>query len=114
MLKAGRAHGRSMIVIAMITAAATQPTAIHRPPNTIHSRLRSRLIGGMEFRSTTEVAELAVQFEIAGGDLAFHLAEPRLEIGKLASERMQRVGGCGADAAPERLLVGARIERRRL
>src|SRR5215467_5622586 len=45
MLKAARAHGRPMIVIAMITAATSQPTAIHRPPNTIHSRLRSRLKG---------------------------------------------------------------------
>jgi hypothetical protein len=27
------------MVIAIMTAAITQPTAIHRPPNTIHSRL---------------------------------------------------------------------------
>src|SRR6516164_6392185 len=115
MLKAARAHGRPMIVIAMITAATTQATAIHKPPNTIQSRLRSRLITGMSSSpSTAEIAEFAVQIEIARGDLAFHLAEPRLEVGKLASKGVECVGGCGADAAPKRLLVGAGIERRRL
>src|SRR5271168_5145607 len=115
MLKAARAHGRPMMVIAMITAATTQATAIHKPPNTIQSRLRSRLITGISpSPSTAEIAELAMQLEIARGDLAFHLAEPRLEVGKLAFQGMQRVGGRGADAAPERLLVGAGIERRRL
>src|SRR5271167_2557132 len=115
MLKAARAHGRPMMVIAMITAATTQATAIHKPPNTTQSRLSSRLITGMSSSpSTAEIAEFAVQIEIARGDLAFHLAEPRLEIPELAVQGMQRVGRRGADAAPERLLVGARIERGRL
>src|SRR5271167_3996130 len=115
MLKAARAHGRPMMVIAMITAATTQATAIHKPPNTIQSRLRKRLITGIvSSPSAAEIAELAVQLEIARGDLAFHLAEPRLEIGELASEGVQRVGGCRADTAPERLLVGARVKCRRL
>src|SRR5215471_6996913 len=40
MLKAARAQGKPMIVITMMTAAIAQPTAIHRPPNRIQSRLR--------------------------------------------------------------------------
>src|SRR5271165_4399200 len=104
-----------MMVIAMITAATTQATAIHKPPNTIQSRLRSRLITGISSSpSTAEIAEPAMQLEIARDDLAFHLAESRLEVGKLAFQGVQRVGGRSADAAPERLLVGARIERARL
>src|SRR6516162_32049 len=115
MLKAARAHGKPMMVIAMITAATTQATAIHKPPNTIQSRLSSRLITGISSSpSTAEITEFAVEIEIARGDLAFHLAEPRLEDGKLASKGVHCVGGRGADAAPERLLVGAGIERRRL
>ena len=35
MLKAARAHGMPMTVIAMITVAISQPTAIHNPPKTI-------------------------------------------------------------------------------
>src|SRR5262249_23747121 len=42
MLKAARAHGMPMIVIAMMTAAISQHTAIHRPPNTIQKTLRIR------------------------------------------------------------------------
>src|SRR5690348_17109879 len=41
MLKAARAQGRPMIVIAMMTAAMIQPNAIHRPPNRIQSRFRT-------------------------------------------------------------------------
>src|SRR5262245_10140798 len=40
MLKAARAQGKPMIVMTMMTAAMAQPTAIHRPPNRIQSRLR--------------------------------------------------------------------------
>jgi hypothetical protein len=36
-----------MIVIAMMTAATSQPAAIHKPPKTIHSTLRSRLVRGI-------------------------------------------------------------------
>ena len=39
MLNAARAHGMPMMVIAMITAAISQPTAIQKPPNTIHSNI---------------------------------------------------------------------------
>jgi hypothetical protein len=55
-----------MMVIAMMTAATSQATAIHKPPSTIHSRLRSRLITDIGFPpSTAEVAEPAVQVEFA-------------------------------------------------
>src|SRR5271170_4622466 len=102
MLKAARAHGRPMMVIAMITAATSQAIAIHKPPNTIQSRLRSRLIAGISSSpSTAEIAEPPMQIEIARGNLAFHLAQPRLEVRKLAFHGVQRVGGRGADAAPK-------------
>src|SRR6516162_11631285 len=115
MLKAGRAHGRPMIVIAMIAAAATQPTAIHTPPNTIQSKLRSTLVAGITPSPLpAEIAEAAVQIEITRNDLALHVREPRLEVREFAFQGLQRVGGRSADAAPERLLVGARIKRRRL
>ena len=39
MLNAARVQGSPMIVIAMTTAAIIQPTAIHRPPKTIHNTL---------------------------------------------------------------------------
>src|SRR5215469_2160993 len=104
-----------MIVIAMIAAATTQPTAIHTPPNTIQSRLRSTLVTGITpSPSPAEIAEVAVQLEITRNDLALHLREPRFEVREFAFQGLQRVGGRGADAAPERLLVGARIKRRRL
>src|SRR5215471_9697029 len=45
MLNAARVQGRPMMVIAIATAAITQPTAIHRPPQTIHSRFRSTDMG---------------------------------------------------------------------
>src|ERR1700722_6564575 len=40
MLKAARAQGMPMMVIAMMTAARTQPAAMYRPPKAIHNRLR--------------------------------------------------------------------------
>src|SRR5215510_9892011 len=40
MLKAARAQGKPMSVTTMMSAAIAQPTAIHRPPNRIQSRLR--------------------------------------------------------------------------
>ena len=42
MLNAARAQGRPMMVIAMMTAAISQPTAIQRPPKTIQNRLSRR------------------------------------------------------------------------
>jgi hypothetical protein len=48
MLKAARAHGMPMIVIAMITAATSQPTAIQTPPKIIHKMLSRRDKGDME------------------------------------------------------------------
>jgi hypothetical protein len=36
----GSCPGQSYIVMAMTTAAITQPSAIHKPPKTIQSRLR--------------------------------------------------------------------------
>jgi hypothetical protein len=35
------------MVIAMITAARSQPAAIHSPPNTIQRTFRTRLVGDM-------------------------------------------------------------------
>src|SRR5215831_13890066 len=103
-----------MIVIAMIAAATIQPAAIHTPPNTIQSRLRSTLVAGIiPSPLPAEIAEVAVQLEIAGNDLALHLREPRFEVREFAFQGLQRVGGRGADTAPERLLVAARIKRRR-
>jgi hypothetical protein len=42
MLNAALAQGKPTMVIAMTTAAITQPSAIHKPPKTIQSRLRRR------------------------------------------------------------------------
>src|SRR5215471_4935888 len=47
MLKAARAQGIPMMVIAMITAAISHSTAIQRPPNTIHARLNRMDNGDM-------------------------------------------------------------------
>src|SRR6516225_171331 len=47
MLNAARAHGIPMMVIAMTTAAISQPTAIQRPPKTIHKRFSTRETGDM-------------------------------------------------------------------
>src|SRR6185295_18412574 len=44
MLNAERAQGMPTIVTIMISPANTQPTAIHRPPNTIQRMLRMRFI----------------------------------------------------------------------
>jgi hypothetical protein len=48
MLKAARVHGRPIMVIAMTMTAIIQPTAIHRPPNTIHRRLRRKEVGDIK------------------------------------------------------------------
>src|SRR5437667_11725613 len=47
MLKAARVHGRPIMVIAIKMAAITQPTAIQRPPNTIHKPLSTKLVTGI-------------------------------------------------------------------
>src|ERR1700728_3307623 len=47
MFTAARAQGSPIMVIAMTTAAISQPAAIHRPPNTIHSRLSRSDTGDM-------------------------------------------------------------------
>jgi hypothetical protein len=46
-LNAARAQGRPMMVIAMMTAAIIQPTAIHRPPNRIQMMFSSSETAGM-------------------------------------------------------------------
>jgi hypothetical protein len=48
MLNAARVLGSPMIVIAMMTAAITQPIAIHRPPKTIHKTLSRSDSGDIE------------------------------------------------------------------
>ena len=45
MLKAARAHGSPMMVIAMITAATSQATAIQMPPVRIQSTFRMMFSG---------------------------------------------------------------------
>ena len=47
MLNAARAQGIPMIVIAMMTAATSQPNAIHAPPRTIQMILSSSETGDM-------------------------------------------------------------------
>src|SRR5689334_7687298 len=47
MLKAARAQGRPMMVIAMITAATSQPNAIQAPPIRIQRMLRMMETGCM-------------------------------------------------------------------
>ena len=47
MLKAARAQGMPTMVIAMITAAISQPMAIQMPPKIIHSKLSSSDRGDM-------------------------------------------------------------------
>src|SRR5688572_27937064 len=42
MLKAALAQGKPTMVIAITTAAITHPSAIHKPPKAIQSRLRRR------------------------------------------------------------------------
>ena len=49
MVKAARAHGNPMMVIAMMTAATAQPTAIQKPPQTIQSRLSNNDTGDIGF-----------------------------------------------------------------
>ena len=50
MLKAARAQGMPMMVIAMTTAATPQPIAIHTPPSTSHNRFSSSAIGVIGYR----------------------------------------------------------------
>ena len=55
-MNAARAQGIPMMVIAMITAAISQPIAIQTPPKIIHNTLSSRERGDMvlfpQMRST--------------------------------------------------------------
>ena len=46
MLKAARAQGMPMMVIAMMAAAISQPSAIQKPPSTIQSEIEQELNGG--------------------------------------------------------------------
>ena len=46
-MNAARAQGRPMMVMAMITAATSQPNAIHAPPSTIQTIFRSSETGDM-------------------------------------------------------------------
>jgi hypothetical protein len=63
MVNAALAQGKPTIVIAMTTAAITQPSAIHKPPKTIQSRLRTRETRdiGRSDRRTTRSPALVVQ-----------------------------------------------------
>src|SRR5260221_1705574 len=117
MLKAARAQGRPMMVIAMMMAAMSQPTAIHQPPKMTHRTLRRRLTGDMSgflaAASAADVAEFAVEIEIRRRHPGLHPRQPLLELGEFVARRLQRAVGRPADAAPEDLLLAARIEPRR-
>src|SRR6266702_2487464 len=72
MLNAARAQGRPMIVIAMMTAATSQPNAIHAPPSTIHRILRSSETGDMVLFSSLAhlyLAGDAIEIEKAGAGM---------------------------------------------
>jgi len=60
---AALAQGKPTMVIAMTTAAITQPNAIHKPPQTIQSRLRRREIRDIAMRrpTTRSLPALVVQ-----------------------------------------------------
>ena len=58
MLNAARAQGIPMIVIAMTTAATSQPNAIHAPPRTIQMILSSSETGDMAENSILPCARL--------------------------------------------------------
>src|SRR5579872_6870715 len=49
MVMADQVQGRPTMVIAMMSAATTQPTAIHKPPNRIQSRLSNSETGDIWF-----------------------------------------------------------------
>ncbi len=51
---AALAHGRPIIVMAMMKAAITQAAAIHSPPKTIQRMFRSMETGAMRFLSELE------------------------------------------------------------
>src|SRR5271169_3383957 len=66
MLMAEKAHGRPIMVIAMMTAAISQPTAIHRPPKTIQrtlsnndSGLISHLFHGAPYLGRVDAGSMA-------------------------------------------------------
>ena len=48
MLNAAQAQGRPMMVIAMMTPATTQASAIHKPPKTIQRIFRSSETGPID------------------------------------------------------------------
>src|SRR5450631_560472 len=61
MLKAARAHGRPIMVMAMMKAATTQAAAIHRPPKTIQSMFNNIETGGMRFSLKLEQGGYSVR-----------------------------------------------------
>src|SRR5271168_692777 len=111
MLKAARAQGMPMIVTTMMSPAASQAIAIHRPPNSTQRMLRKSGSGAMA--SISQIAELAAQISLARSNLALHRLEARFEIAETPSERGERVVGRGGDTAPEGSLLAARVKRRR-
>src|SRR5665213_1492969 len=124
MLKAARAQGSPMMVIAIRRAARNQPAAAKTPPKISHNMFSNRLRSGMTLSrfddvartglgSTAEIAEFPVEIEIARRDLTLHPAQAILEHGEFAIELLDRIVGGGRDAAPELLLLGVGIKRAR-
>src|SRR5262245_32424288 len=60
MPNAALAQGKPTMVIAMTTAAITQPNAIHKPPKTIQSRLRRREMRDITMRRPTKTPKACI------------------------------------------------------
>src|SRR4051812_28338393 len=110
MVSAARAQGRPTMVIAMITAASSQPSAIQTPPVKSHRTLRTKLMSGIDGASDAEIAELAAQLVLSGGDVGLHPREPRLEVAELELQRIEAAVGRQRHLAPQALLRAGGIE----
>ena len=73
MLNAARVHGRPTMVIAIRTAAITQPSAIHRPPKTIHNMFSKSDTGDMYSLRSLRMLQ-------APGDLRYFRAGRKYQI----------------------------------
>ncbi len=77
MLNAARAQGMPTMVIAMMIEAMTQPTAIHRPPNTIQATLSSNDRGDIACSLSAGLAHTRQKVGTAAGEDNMRALEPR-------------------------------------